>query len=203
MQLVEQGKIRLEDPVQSYIPWFQIADEEASKKITIQHLLNQTSGLSTYDGQVAISQGDQTLKEHIQSLANIELTYPVGDQYQYSNLNYGILGLVVEEVTNKSYKEYINEYIFKPLEMNNSYADPKDDKNNTIADGYQTVFGMKVPTEQLIHEGTVPSWISYFQCRRYGELHDCPIESGRIQRKKYFISECHEHNASSIITNRE
>ena len=120
MQLVEQGKIRLEDPVQSYIPWFQIADKEESKKITIQHLLNQTSGLSTYDGQVSISQGNQTLKEHIQSLVNTELAYPVGEQYQYSNLNYSILGLVIEEVTNKSYKEYINEYIFKPLEMNNS-----------------------------------------------------------------------------------
>ena len=156
MQLVEQGKISLEDPVQSYIPWFQIADKEESKKITIQHLLNQTSGLSTYDGQVAISQGDQTLKEHIQSLANTELTYPVGDQYQYSNLNYGILGLVVEEVTNQSYKDYLNEFIFKPLEMNNSYTDPKDDTNNTIAAGYQTIFGMKVPTEQLNHEGNVP-----------------------------------------------
>ncbi|KQL36173.1 hypothetical protein AN959_08985 [Psychrobacillus sp. FJAT-21963] len=157
MQLVEQGKIRLEDPVQSYIPWFQIADKEESKKITIQHLLNQTSGFSTYDGQVAISQGDQTLKEHIQSLVNIELTYPVGEQYQYSNLNYSILGLVVEEVTNTSYKDYINKYIFKPLEMSNSFTDPKDDINNIIANGYQTIFGIKVPTEQLNHEGNVPS----------------------------------------------
>jgi CubicO group peptidase (beta-lactamase class C family) len=156
MQLVEQGKISLENPVQSYIPWFQLADKEESKKITIQHLLNQTSGLSTYDGQVAISQGDQTLKELIQSLVNTEMTYPVGEQYQYSNLNYGILGLVVEEVTNQSYKDYINEFIFKPLEMNNSYADPKDDRNHTIAAGYQTLFGMKVKTEQLNHEGNVP-----------------------------------------------
>lgn len=156
MQLVEQGKINLEDTVQSVIPWFQIADKEESKKITIQHLLNQTSGLSTYDGQVAISQGNQTLKELIQSLVNTELTYPVGDQYQYSNLNYGILGLVIEEVTNKSYKEYITEYIFKSLEMNNSYASPKDDLNNTIAVGYQTIFGIKIPSEQLNHEGNVP-----------------------------------------------
>ncbi|MBE1555752.1 serine hydrolase domain-containing protein [Sporosarcina limicola] len=157
MQLVGQGKINLEEQVQSYIPWFQIADEEASKKITILHLLNHTSGLSTNDGQVSISQGDKTLKEHIQSLSNTELTYPVGDQNQYSNLNYNILGLVIEEVTNKSYKEYINEFIFKPLEMNNSYADPNDDINNTIAAGYQTVFGVKMPTKQLIHEGTVSS----------------------------------------------
>ncbi|MED3540096.1 serine hydrolase domain-containing protein [Bacillus toyonensis] len=157
MQLVEQGKIFLEEPVQSYIPWFQITDEEASEKITIQHLLNHTSGFSTNDGQVSISQGNKTLKEHIKSLANTELTYSVGGQYQYSNLNYNILGLVIEAVTNKSYKEYINEFIFKPLEMNNSYVNPKDDTNNTIATGYQTVFGLKVPTKQLIHEGTVSS----------------------------------------------
>ncbi|PGU46870.1 serine hydrolase [Bacillus cereus] len=157
MQLVEQGKISLEEPVQSYIPWFQIADEGASEKITIQHLLNHTSGLSTNDGQVSISQGNKTLKEHIKSLANTELTYSVGERYQYSNLNYNILGLVIEEVTNKSYKEYINEFIFKPLEMNNSYVNPKDDTNNAIATGYQTVFGLKVPTKQLIHEGTVSS----------------------------------------------
>ncbi|WP_439020413.1 serine hydrolase domain-containing protein [Bacillus thuringiensis] len=157
MQLVERGEISLEEPVQSYIPWFQLANKEASKKITIQHLLNHTSGLSTNDGQVSISQGNKTLKEHIKSLANTELTYSVGEQYQYSNLNYNILGLVIEEVTNKSYTEYINEFIFKPLEMNNSYVSPKDDTNNTIATGYQTVFGLKIPTKQLIHEGTVSS----------------------------------------------
>lgn len=72
------------------------------------------------------------------------MTYPVGEQYQYSNLNYSILGSVIEEVSIQSYKEYMNENIFKPLEMDNSYADPKDDKNNTIAVGYQTVFGFKV-----------------------------------------------------------
>ncbi|WP_107926852.1 serine hydrolase domain-containing protein [Lysinibacillus parviboronicapiens] len=157
MQLVEQGKINLEDPVQTVIPWFQLADKEASKKITIQHLLNQTSGLSTLDGQVAISQGDRTVKEHIQSLANTELTFPVGEQYQYSNLNYSILGAVIEEVTHKSYTAYIKEYIFQPLDMNNSFAGPIDDVNETIAEGYQTVFGFKMPTKQLNHEGTVAS----------------------------------------------
>ncbi|MFJ7639974.1 serine hydrolase domain-containing protein [Peribacillus sp. NPDC097225] len=157
MQLVDQGKIRLQDPVQLYIPWFHLADKEASGKITIQHLLNHTSGLSTYDGQVAISQGDKTLKEHVKGLAEIELKHPAGDRYEYSNLNYDILGLVIEEVTNLSYKDYLNEFIFKPLEMKNTYGDPKDVANHAIAGGYQTVFGWKLPTKQLKHEGSVPS----------------------------------------------
>lgn len=157
MQLVEQGKIRLHDPVQAYIPWFHIADKDESKRITIQHLLNHTSGLSTYDGQVGISQGDTTSEDHVKSLADLDLKHPVGDRYEYSNLNYNILGVVIEEVTNQSYKDYVNEFIFKPLNMKHTYADPKDDTNHIIATGYQTAFGFKVPTKQLKHEGTVSS----------------------------------------------
>ena len=187
----------------SYIPWFQLADKEESKKITIQHLLNQTSGLSTYDGQVAISQGDQTLKELIQSLANTELTYPVGEQYQYSNLNYGILGLVVEEVTNKSYKEYIKENIFKPLEMNHSYANPKDDRNHTIAGGYQTVFGMKVKTEQLNHEGNVPFGYLISSAEDMANYMIVQLNQGQFKGKSILSANAMNtmHHPSSLIEN--
>ena len=157
LQLVDRGIIRLEDRVQSYLPWFRLADEESSKEITIKHLLNQTSGLSTYDGQLSILNGNKTLKEHIKGLKNIELEHEVGETYEYSNLNYDILGLVIEEVTNTPYKKYITNNIFKPLNMKNSYADKSDDKNKTIATGYQTIFGLKFPTEQLNHEGNIPS----------------------------------------------
>ncbi|WP_397538814.1 serine hydrolase domain-containing protein [Rummeliibacillus pycnus] len=156
MQLVVQGKIQLDNPVQQYIPWFRVADEEASKAITIRHLLNHTSGISEYDGQRAISEGDQSLKKLVESLKGLHLEKGVGESYQYSNLNYAILGLVIEEVTKTPYDEYIKRNIYKPLQMVNSYTDPKEDKNNTIATGYETMFGFKLPTEQLNHEGNVP-----------------------------------------------
>ncbi|AZV41595.1 serine hydrolase domain-containing protein [Peribacillus asahii] len=156
MQLVDQGMIQLDHPVQQYIPWFTLANEEASKEITIRHLLNHTSGISEYDGQVAISQGDQSIKKLVESLRDVHLTKGVSETYQYSNLNYSILGLVIEEVTKTPYAEYISSNIFKPLQMENSYADSKEDKNNTIAVGYQTMFGFKMPTEQLNHEANVP-----------------------------------------------
>src|SRR5215216_8142369 len=50
MQLVEEDKVKLDAPVQSYIPWFRVADEEASSRITVRHLLNQTSGIPTAAG---------------------------------------------------------------------------------------------------------------------------------------------------------
>lgn len=202
MQLVEQGKIHLDDLVYNVLPGFQLADKEQSKKITIQHLLNQTSGLSTYDGQVAISQGDKTLKEHVQSLANIKLSSPVGKHYEYSNLNYSILGAVIEEVTNTPYKAYIDEFIFKPLEMNNSYADPKDDINNTIAHGYQTVFGMKVPTEQLIHDGTVPSGYIISSAEDMANYMMAQLNEGKFNGKSILSANAMHtlHQPSSFIS---
>lgn len=155
MQLVDQGQIQLDRPVQQYIPWFQLANEKAAKEITIRQLLNHTSGISEYDGQQAISQGDQSIKKLVEHLKKLHLKEGAGEAYQYSNLNYSILGAVIEEVTKTSYAEYIMSHIFKPLEMENSYANPKDDKNDTTAVGYQTLFGMKVPTEQLAHEANV------------------------------------------------
>ena len=52
MQLVEANKIELDAPVQRYLPWFRVADEKASAEITVRHLLNHTSGISTKTGTV-------------------------------------------------------------------------------------------------------------------------------------------------------
>lgn len=203
MQLVEQGKISLEDPVQSVIPWFHLADKEASKKITIQHLLNHTSGLSTNDGQVSISNGDTTVKEHIKDLANIKLTFPVGEQYQYSNLNYNILGAVIEEVTQTSYSDYINEYIFKPLEMVNTFTDPKDDINNTMAAGYQTVFGFKIRTEQLNHRGTVASGYIISSAEDMANYMIAQLNGGQFKGKNIISANAMStiHHPSSLVSN--
>ena len=58
MQLVEAGKVELDAPVQRYLPWFRVADEEASAEITVRHLLNHTSGLSTKTGRSFQGNGD-------------------------------------------------------------------------------------------------------------------------------------------------
>ena len=203
MQLVDQEILHLDDTVQSILPEFQLANKAEAKKMTIQHLLNQTSGLSTYDGQVAISQGDKTLKEHVQSLAKIKLVSPVGKQYEYSNLNYSILGAIIEEVTNTSYKEYVEKYIFKPLEMHNSYANPQDDINNTIAHGYQTIFGIKIPTEQLIHDGTVPSGYIISSAEDMANYMLAQLNNGHFNRKSILSENAMNtlHQPSSFIEN--
>ena len=58
MQLVEAGKVELDAPVQRYLPWFQVADPQASAQMTVRHLLNQTSGMSALAGTVCLGDLD-------------------------------------------------------------------------------------------------------------------------------------------------
>jgi CubicO group peptidase (beta-lactamase class C family) len=60
MQLVEAGKIELDAPVQRYLPWFQVADPQASAQMTVRHLLNQTSGLPTSAGAIPLAVHDDS-----------------------------------------------------------------------------------------------------------------------------------------------
>jgi CubicO group peptidase (beta-lactamase class C family) len=60
MQLVEAGKINLDAPVRQYLPWFRVADPQASAQISVRHLLNQTSGFSESSGRIPLSDFDQS-----------------------------------------------------------------------------------------------------------------------------------------------
>ena len=89
-QLAEQGKLDLNAPVRTYIPWFRVADEAASGQITINHLLHHTSGLSE-SGYSVILPADATTEEAVRSLAQARLTAPVGTKHQYFNIGYDVL----------------------------------------------------------------------------------------------------------------
>ncbi len=94
-QLAEAGKVDLDAPVRRYIPWFRVADPEASALITVRHLLNQTSGLTEGAGRGAtLAAGMHPLEPAVRALATTGLARPPGAAVEYSNLNYTTLGLV-------------------------------------------------------------------------------------------------------------
>ena len=121
MQLVEADKIDLDAPVQKYLPWFELADKEASATITVRNLLNHTTGISEKDGNRVWS-NQQGLEEYVRELGKVPLNQPVGSTYQYSNVNYSIAGLIVEKVSGLSYAEYVSQHVFEPLDMRHSFA---------------------------------------------------------------------------------
>lgn len=133
MQLAEAGKIDLDAPVRFYLPWFELADKEASANMTVRNLLNQSSGISTKDGN-SLWSSQQGLEETVRGFNTVQLAQPVGTTYQYSNLNFMIAGLIVEEVSGQSYADYVTRHIFEPLDMRHSYAT----RTAALADGLAT-----------------------------------------------------------------
>ena len=155
MPLVEAGKIDLDAPVQEYLPWFELADKEASAKITVRNLLNQTSGISTKDGD-RFWTSQQGLEEHVRGLNEIQLTQPVAKTWQYSNLNYSIAGLVVEKVSRQPYADYVTQHIFEPLDMRHSYASRAPALADGLAVGHHYMFGHAFEREYAVPLPGVP-----------------------------------------------
>ena len=147
MQLVEAGDIELDAPVQRYLPYFRLADEQVSAAITVRHLLNHTSGLSRVTGDEKFpSQAslDWTPEQRVRELSDNAATHPVGTTFEYSNVNYAILALIVETVSGQSFESYVQENIFNPLEMSQSTYYQLDAIPPDNAVGYPHWFGFPV-----------------------------------------------------------
>src|SRR5262245_3202562 len=150
MQLVEAGQVDLDAPVQRYLPFFRLADAEASARITVRQLLNQTSGLSTVSGLPYLARqdtSDSALEQDVRALQTVELTHPPGQTFQYSNLKYTILGLIIQTVAGESYEQYVQQRILAPLGMRNSYMSPQEAQRHGLATGYEFWFDRPFPTE--------------------------------------------------------
>jgi CubicO group peptidase (beta-lactamase class C family) len=144
MQLVEAGKLELDAPVQRYLPWFRLADAEASAQITVRHLLAQTSGFSEvggYERDLNTSLADDALEQSIRALHDVHLNAAPGAQYEYSNTNYDLLGLLVATVSGESYESYVQRHIFDPLAMEHAYTSLADARRHGVASGYYPYFG--------------------------------------------------------------
>nr|WP_088327890.1 serine hydrolase domain-containing protein [Bacillus cereus] len=151
VKLIEDKKIKLEDPVQRYLPWFKLKDSQISSTITIQHLLTHSSGISTYEGLLLSdkqSKSSTALKENVMKLSNVKVTAPPGEKYQYSNANYIVLGALIEEVANETYSSYMQKYIFQPLNMNGAAASKETAYEKGYLTGYQSWFG--IPRKNVV-----------------------------------------------------
>jgi CubicO group peptidase (beta-lactamase class C family) len=154
-QLYNAGKLELSAPVTRYLPWFSLATPGAAGQITLQNLLDHRSGLSTRDGQDLrrfYSPG-LTPEQVVRDLATVEVNRPVGSSHEYSNLNFVILGLVVEEVSGQRYASYLQEHIFDPLEMTGSTIEYAAAKANGLTKGHRYLFGIPVEYEEPFPDG--------------------------------------------------
>jgi CubicO group peptidase (beta-lactamase class C family) len=157
-QLVNEGKIDLDKPVIDYIPWFKLSDVEASRQITIRNLEEHKSGISTNASYEYELYNDRySLVQIVQMYARVKPNKPAGESYQYSSINYSILGLVIQTVSGMPYDEYIKKNIFDPLQMKNSFCSESEALNHGLAKGYQLYFGLLMPRHVPYSKALLPA----------------------------------------------
>ena len=149
MQLVEQGKVNLDDQVIKYLPKFRTANKDRSDKITVRMLLNNTSGL--YGGVTNMGkETDESMKQLMLSLQSIYLKREPGSSYEYSNVAFSMAGLIISQVSGLSYPEYLKKNIFEPLEMDRSTTDPADFDSFNVLYGHNFGIDKGIPAEKGI-----------------------------------------------------
>ncbi|MFI5152510.1 MAG: serine hydrolase [Chitinophagales bacterium] len=141
MQLVEQGKIRLDDSIVADLPSYNLKQQFAeSGPITIRSLLSHSSGLpreSDYPYWSAPEYNFPTEKQVVEKLGSQQTLYPASTYFQYSNLGMSLLGELVEHVSGKSYEQYVQENILQPLQLTDTRPFlPEDLWGEKMAIGY-------------------------------------------------------------------
>jgi D-alanyl-D-alanine carboxypeptidase len=120
--LVEEGKISLVDRISQYIP----DTPPAWSEITVRHLLTHTSGIRDYTdvpGWFDTIRLDRSPEELIKSTKAFPLQFHPGDSFRYCNAGYYLLGMILEKVSGRSYADFLQERIFKPLGMTATQVD--------------------------------------------------------------------------------
>ena len=135
MILVEEGLLRLSDPVAKYLPEFQ--ERDPLPKITIRQLLTHSSGLPHGHHADRDPPTFDTLAEVVAENARQKLLFEPGQGRRYSNLGMETLGRVIEVVSRKPYEQFLRERIFGPLGMKDSFFRTPGDKADRVATIYE------------------------------------------------------------------
>ena len=136
MMLVEEGKLSLDDKITKYFP----DGPSAWRDITVRHLLTHTSGMTDYPDDFDLRR-DYTEDELVQRVKTIPLAFQPGEKWSYSNLAYLMLGVLIHKVSGKFYGDFLQERVFKPLDMSTARVISEADIVPNRAAGYRVVNG--------------------------------------------------------------
>lgn len=138
LQLAEQGKLKLDMPITTYLPDYPKANGD---QITIHHLLTHTSGIPNYTSFPNffkdLSRNYYSPADFVKQFCDMPLEFKPGEKFAYSNSGYFLLGYIIEKVSGKSYETCLQENIFTPLHMDNTGFDHSERIIKNRAAGYE------------------------------------------------------------------
>ncbi|KNY26440.1 cyclic peptide export ABC transporter [Pseudobacteroides cellulosolvens] len=158
LKLINSGAIQLNDPIDKYIPFFKARYKGKEVSIRIGHLLHHTSGIPFKTiGDIPPGEGESALEDTVRKVTGLELDHNPGEKFLYATINYDILGLIIKNVSHKTYEDYIKESILKPLGLNNTFMFRDEASRFDMAKGYK--YGYLGADEYIapVYRGNTPA----------------------------------------------
>ncbi len=156
MALVEDGLLDLDTPLVEYVPELTFADEEATRTVTMRHLLTHTGGF-TGDASLSAGWGEDALGRSVSRLKELRQEFPVGEVFSYSNSGFVLAGHVVAKISGLTFEELVKQRVLDPLEMKNSAFLPWDVMTHRFALGHYIRDGVPfVSNETGLDRGMTP-----------------------------------------------
>ena len=140
MQLEEQGKLSIQDPITKYIPDY----PTKGHTITIEHLLTHTSGIRSYTDMESFGsmfRKDMSPTELVDVFKDEPMDFDPGEKFNYNNSGYILLGVIIEKVSGLTYQEYVQKHLFEPVGMKASYYGSASQVIPNRVAGYQGAKG--------------------------------------------------------------
>jgi len=153
MQLIEEGKLGLDEPMMAVLPELRLGDGEAAGQVTMRHLLTHTSGIQG-DHFHDTGRGDDALARYVDSCAGLGFSHPVGATMSYCNTGFVIAGRVVERLTGATWDQALRARLVGPLGLLHTVTLPEEAIRFRVAHGHVVDKGEEQP--RLASVSTLP-----------------------------------------------
>ncbi len=186
MQMVESGKIKLDDPINKYLGDLSIPENE--EPVTFRHLLCHRSGLI---GPIEIVPlWEKKLPKSIEDIpAEIKAESRPGEKYEYCNHCYALAGLLIEKITGQTYEEYLLEHIFKPLKIQSQGPiTPTAEMIEELALPYDLKDNKSIPSLQYRFD-VYPAGDAYLTAEEMAHFYMAQLNSGKYDGSTLLSSE--------------
>ena len=166
-KLINEGVLSLDDKVSDLIPGFTAYYDSSVVTITVRDLLTQKSGYTNSETDYPSATEDMTLTEWAMSISGKALKSMPGTEYSYSNVNYNLLGLIIENTTGMTYRDYMESEVLDPIGMDQTSVGFPDGSAKIITGsrlGFRNVFEYEVP----VREASIPAGYFYSNTKDIG-----------------------------------
>ena len=150
LRLVDEGRLALDGPIAEYLPDFRLRDEDASRLVTVRHLLTHTPG---WDGDLPMTDlGVRTHESFVTGMADVPFLARPGEVWGYNNAGFSVAARILEVVTESSIHDALADLVFSPLGLTHAFTRTGDAMLHRFAAPHSEVGG----STQVRHQFQLP-----------------------------------------------